>query len=55
MVFVFQVNFDQEPRVKFLQLLGYDQNDLAKKVFLKFTQLRLIKSVPFKGLDILLY
>lgn len=26
------VNFDKEPRTKFLQLLGYDQNELARKV-----------------------
>ena len=27
-----RVNFDNEPRSRFLQLLGYDQNDLARKV-----------------------
>ena len=27
-----RVNFDNEPRTRFLQLLGYDQNDLAQKV-----------------------
>ncbi|RUS90571.1 hypothetical protein EGW08_001659 [Elysia chlorotica] len=27
-----RVNFENEPRMKFLQLLGYDQNELARKV-----------------------
>ncbi|XP_067672888.1 protein transport protein Sec31A-like isoform X1 [Haliotis asinina] len=27
-----RVNFEKEPRARFLQLLGYDQNELAKKV-----------------------
>ena len=31
-----RVNFDNEPRSRFLQLLGYDQNDLAKKVWIFF-------------------
>jgi hypothetical protein len=28
----FQVNFEKEPRKRFLQLLGYDQTDFAQKV-----------------------
>ena len=27
-----QVNFEKDPRSRYLQLLGYDQNDLSRKV-----------------------
>ena len=32
LICVLQVNFEKEPRERYIQLLGYDKTDLAEKV-----------------------